>query len=1098
MAVNARKMNLKILSVALSLLLLLLVIPSQVFAQEVNPFTEKWGSNLYTYPGYQPDFTTLVMPLTADVIGDSWHEIFLSLGFDHSMGDEGMVFCLDGHTGDVIWSYSSDNFGSHTCLELYDLDSDGNLELLATGYHHVVAFHAENGDVLWEFTRMGNRQDKPAVILEENDEVYVFTASHQGSNGIGLQKRLGSTGELLVEVSGPLHPCHGGLSCEDLDGDGEYELLVTDRDFGVGHRGIQCYDTDLNLLWSQSSVQCSSHLPNIIDVNNDEILDVVVMNQGDGSAGICIVDGSDGSKMTGKWDENLGLYAHYTPTIYDIDQDGNLELITAREMGGGPPTSVWDLETWSLDAELWRRDGPYSLCKPPQIANVIGDSDMEMVFVTHAGFEMYDKNYELAAYHNDGLDGRSDRIVIQDIDNDGLNEIIAIMHEPGTTSLSYSYIQCLDTPGTAPTPRARSTNFLYSLRRNGVSTYVEPLQQEENIPPVAQDDSYSIEENNQLTVEVPGILSNDVDTDGPDELSAVLVADVSNGSLDLDSDGSFIYIPDTDYNGIDQFSYYAWDGEYESNAADVIITVYPMADTTSPEITNIIFEQSDPADTQIGWNSITCTVTDDTEVEEVILNLTYPDFTQQSFSMIRIGDTDRFFYTTICSLSGNYSYIISATDTNENTALSGSNHFALPANWDVDLDGECTSLDQALVFSYYGNAGDAGWIRADVDNNGEIGVFDLVLLSNHFGEIWWTEQESYSTIQKLSIAYTSSINEPENQQFIAEHFDMLDCGKSVLTASSNIKSLNPEIEILGYYDSIIMQSYYGDWDYVNQFEEWFVHDYLGNRVELLAFDGYLMNPAPNLTPDEEYTSWNEYYSQRSAQFLQDNSQYNGIFVDDCAYDLQDAGYSFNVPYDDFEDGILENWDIWMMDLVQNLQNVIGSNMVMPNAWKYTEFCEEITGMHVWENFVHGKVHDITNTGYNEWYTMHAVDTLKEMAELGHSIAAISGTKNADSNPDLAHQYMLFTMICFLFAVEDMDTSYFAWNFFSDDASHGYYEDMDYEFGDPEGDYYNIQGSVYARQFENALVVANINPSASDSVYINGQWYDIEPRSGLII
>ena len=30
--------------------------------------------------------------------------------------------------------------------------------------------------------------------------------------------------------------------------------------------------------------------------------------------------------------------------------------------------------------------------------------------------------------------------------------------------------------------------------------------------------------------------------------------------------------------------------------------------------------------------------------------------------------------------------------------------------------------------------------------------------------------------------------------------------------------------------------------------------------------------------------------------------------------------------------------------------------------------------------------------------------------------------------------MLFTLICFLFAVEDLDTSYYAWNFFDDDAS----------------------------------------------------------------
>ena len=70
-------------------------------------------------------------------------------------------------------------------------------------------------------------------------------------------------------------------------------------------------------------------------------------------------------------------------------------------------------------------------------------------------------------------------------------------------------------------------------------------------------------------------------------------------------------------------------------------------------------------------------------------------------------------------------------------------------------------------------------------------------------------------------------------------------------------------------------------------------------------------------------------------------------------------------------------------------------------------------------------------------------------------------------------------------VEDMDTSYYAWNFFGDDASNGYYSEMDYEFGDPIGDYTNIQESVYVHQFENATVVVNISPTLIHTVDIGG-------------
>jgi len=647
MKLAAGSVQLKTFSFILSMILIIVSFPKPVVAVQVNPFTEKWGTNLFSRSDVHTDFTSLVMPVTADVVGDGWHEIFLSLGYDHEIGDDGVVFCLDGHDGSVLWSYSSSYFGSHTCLELYDLDSDGDLELLATGYHHVVAFHAENGNILWEFTRMNNRQDKPAVILEEDGVVYVFTASHQGIDGIGLQKRFGVNGILIKQVAGPLHPCHGGLSCEDLDDDGEFEIICTDRDFGTGHQGVQCYDTDLNLLWSQSTVQCSSHLANIVDVNDDGIYDVVAMDQGDGTAGICVVDGSDGSQMSGKWSENLGLYAHYTPSIYDIDQDGNLELITSNT----GPASVWDLETWSLDAELYRRDGfPYTLCKPPVIANVIGDSDMEMVFVTHLGFDIIDKNYDLVAYQDDGYDGRADRIVIQDIDDDGLNEIVAVMHQPGTGSNTYGFIQCLDTPGIVPSPAARSVNFLYSYRRNGVSMYVPLLggTGSSNTPPVAYDDSYITDEDTILYIAAAGVLINDVDDDGPDNLSADLVTNVSGGMLTLHWNGSFVYDPDLNFTGENTFTYRAWDGENYSNTVTVTINVGSFNDTTSPIISDVIIVSSDANDTQAGfnWKNFTCVVSDDSSVDDVTINITYPDDSSINVSMTNLSGNNHYFYNT--------------------------------------------------------------------------------------------------------------------------------------------------------------------------------------------------------------------------------------------------------------------------------------------------------------------------------------------------------------------------------------------------------------------------------------------------------------------
>ncbi|MDD4042799.1 MAG: ExeM/NucH family extracellular endonuclease [Anaerolineaceae bacterium] len=101
-----------------------------------------------------------------------------------------------------------------------------------------------------------------------------------------------------------------------------------------------------------------------------------------------------------------------------------------------------------------------------------------------------------------------------------------------------------------------------------VSITVTPV----NDAPVAIDDEYMVEEGGELTIVAPGILENDDDVDG-DTIHAVLIDDVTNGTLTLNANGSFLYIPAPYFAGTDSFTYKASDGELESELAVVTITV---------------------------------------------------------------------------------------------------------------------------------------------------------------------------------------------------------------------------------------------------------------------------------------------------------------------------------------------------------------------------------------------------------------------------------------------------------------------------------------------------------------------------------------------
>ncbi|HTD67788.1 MAG TPA: Ig-like domain-containing protein, partial [Candidatus Limnocylindria bacterium] len=106
-----------------------------------------------------------------------------------------------------------------------------------------------------------------------------------------------------------------------------------------------------------------------------------------------------------------------------------------------------------------------------------------------------------------------------------------------------------------------------------------------NSPPVANSNTYTATQNVERTVAAPGVLGNDTDPNSGTVLRAYLVAPPTNGSVTLNTNGSFVYMPQTDYTGKDAFTYRASDGSLTSGVATVTLTVLPtpVAIVTPPK-----------------------------------------------------------------------------------------------------------------------------------------------------------------------------------------------------------------------------------------------------------------------------------------------------------------------------------------------------------------------------------------------------------------------------------------------------------------------------------------------------------------------------------
>jgi hypothetical protein len=163
------------------------------------------------------------------------------------------------------------------------------------------------------------------------------------------------------------------------------------------------------------------------------------------------------------------------------------------------------------------------------------------------------------------------------IGEDGIERSIATFRPSSSLQHSTRYIVTLDSTITDEA----GNQLVGSPYSWSFTTIAAPNQ-----PPAANDDEYSMKEDEGLRVPAPGVLRNDIDRDG-DPLTAILVSDdTANGDLSLRADGSFEYIPHSNFHGTEGFTYKANDGKADSNMGIVTITIEPVADIpNAPTIT---------------------------------------------------------------------------------------------------------------------------------------------------------------------------------------------------------------------------------------------------------------------------------------------------------------------------------------------------------------------------------------------------------------------------------------------------------------------------------------------------------------------------------
>jgi VCBS repeat-containing protein len=176
---------------------------------------------------------------------------------------------------------------------------------------------------------------------------------------------------------------------------------------------------------------------------------------------------------------------------------------------------------------------------------------------------------------------------------------------------------------------------------------------------VGANDAYGTVEDEELTVQAPGVLANDTDADG-DDLTATGLTQPANGEVVLTADGSFTYTPDAGFAGTDTFTYKASDGSATSAAATVTITV---EEGEEPPVNTAPVAGSD-AYAAVGGEPLTLpapgVLANDTDEDGNVLTAT--GVTQPANGTVTLAADGSFTYTSDAGFSGKDVFTYRADD----------------------------------------------------------------------------------------------------------------------------------------------------------------------------------------------------------------------------------------------------------------------------------------------------------------------------------------------------------------------------------------------------------------------------------------------------
>lgn len=612
-----------------------------LFAQNTSPGSFISGQTMSNSPSNDVAL--------GDLNSDGFIDIFLA----NNGADE--VWLNDG-SGTFALCWTSSSSANSKAVALADVDNDNDLDaFIVRNGSNELWVNGGNGNFSDSGQTLGSADSTDVAAGDFNGDGYpdFVVANYATANIIWLNSGDGSFGLPITLASSNNNS--NGIAVGDLNNDGHIDIFVANT--GINEVWLNDGAGNFQSFWTSPNSKTSYSVA-LGDLNGNGYLDAFVANISNQPNEIWLNAGngsfSDSGQAIGSniWSTDIALD--------DFDDDGDLDAFIVNGVIANPDKVFFNDGTGNFtdSGEVF----PSNNSNGVALADINNDGSIDtFVTGTYGAIVWFNALPGITITTPSSEDswtiGSAQIINWISFNVDG-NVSIEFSSDNGNSWTTLAADTANDGSFEWTVTGAATTQALIKIIQladeslqgiTGNFSLVHPA-------PSAFGDNYTIEQNSQLIINaVNGVLANDSYA-GQEALTAQLVEQPSHGTLNLASNGSFTYTPDTDYYGSDTFIYQASNGDLTSNEAQVTITV--SLTNNSPSAVND--DYTTQKNTPITVDAASGVLTNDTDSDNDILTAIVT--TTPSNGIVEMNGNGSFIYTPVTDYSGTDSFSYQAFD----------------------------------------------------------------------------------------------------------------------------------------------------------------------------------------------------------------------------------------------------------------------------------------------------------------------------------------------------------------------------------------------------------------------------------------------------